>query len=133
VGKGHKIAFNILNIGRFKLAVGCTGGAKLALRRAVEYANARTAFGRPVSDFGLVRHKLGEMAIRIYAAESMVYRTAGMMDSRLAGADLRDPAAVLAPDRRVRRRVLDAEGLVLGDARLRRGRDRPGPRRGGLR
>ena len=96
VGKGHEVAFNILNIGRFKLAVGCTGGAKLALRRAVEYANARTAFGRPVSDFGLVRHKLGEMAIRIYAAESMVYRTAGMMDSRLAGADLRDPAAVLA-------------------------------------
>jgi butyryl-CoA dehydrogenase len=96
VGKGHKIAFNILNIGRFKLAAGCTGGAKLALRRAVEYATARTAFGRPVSDFGLVRHKLGEMAIRIYAAESMVYRTAGMIDSRLAGADLRDPAAVLA-------------------------------------
>jgi len=96
VGKGHKIAFNILNIGRFKLAAGCTGGAKLALRRAVEYATGRTAFGRPVSDFGLVRHKLGEMAIRIYAAESMVYRTAGMIDSRLAGADLRDPAAVLA-------------------------------------
>jgi butyryl-CoA dehydrogenase len=95
VGKGHKIAFNILNIGRFKLAAGCTGGAKLALRRAVEYATGRTAFGRPVSDFGLVRHKLGEMAIRIYAAESMVYRTAGMIDSRLAGADLRDPAAVL--------------------------------------
>ena len=96
VGKGHKIAFNILNIGRFKLAAGCTGGAKLALRRAVEYATGRTAFGRPVSDFGLVRHKLGEMAIRIYVAESMVYRTAGMIDSRLAGVDLRDPAAVLA-------------------------------------
>jgi len=95
VGKGHKIAFNILNIGRFKLAAGCTGGAKLALRAAVQYGSARTAFGRPVTDFGLVRHKVGEMAIRIYAAESMVYRTAGMIDRNLADADLRDTAAVL--------------------------------------
>ena len=85
IGKGHKIAFNILNIGRFKLAAGCTGGAKLALRGAVEYGRSRTAFGRPVTDFGLVRHKIGEMAVRIYAAESMVYRTAGMIDRNLAG------------------------------------------------
>jgi butyryl-CoA dehydrogenase len=95
VGKGHKIAFNILNIGRFKLAAGCTGGAKLALRRAVEYGKGRTAFGRPVTDFGLVRHKIGEMAIRIYAAESMVYRTAAMIDRNLSDVDLRDTAAVL--------------------------------------
>ena len=59
VGKGHKIAFNILNIGRFKLAAGCMGGAKLALRGAVAYGTGRTAFGRPVTDFGLVRHKIG--------------------------------------------------------------------------
>ena len=95
VGKGHKIAFNILNIGRFKLAAGCVGGAKLALRAAVAYGMGRTAFGRPVTDFGLVRHKVGEMAIRIYAAESMVYRTAGMIDRNLADVDLRDTAAVL--------------------------------------
>jgi len=95
VGQGHKVAFNILNIGRFKLAAGCTGGAKLALRGAVEYGTGRTAFGRPVTDFGLVRHKIGEMAIRIYAAESMVYRTAGMIDRNLAGLDLRDRAAAL--------------------------------------
>jgi alkylation response protein AidB-like acyl-CoA dehydrogenase len=95
VGKGHKVAFNILNIGRFKLAAGCTGGAKLALRGAVQYGKARTAFGRPVTDFGLVRHKIGEMAIRIYAAESMVYRTAGMIDRNLAEVDLRDRGAVL--------------------------------------
>jgi alkylation response protein AidB-like acyl-CoA dehydrogenase len=95
VGQGHKIAFNILNIGRFKLAAGCTGGAKLALRGAVSYGTGRTAFGRPVTDFGLVRHKIGEMAIRIYAAESMVYRTAGMIDLNLADVDLRDPDAVL--------------------------------------
>jgi alkylation response protein AidB-like acyl-CoA dehydrogenase len=95
VGKGHKIAFNILNIGRFKLAAGCTGGAKLALRSAVQYGMGRTAFGRPVTDFGLVRHKVGEMALRIYAAESMVYRTAGMIDRSLADVDLRDPGAIL--------------------------------------
>ena len=95
VGKGHKIAFNILNIGRFKLAAGCTGGAKLALRGAVEYGRSRTAFGRPVTDFGLVRHKIGEMAVRIYAAESMVYRTAGMIDRNLAEVDLRDRAEAL--------------------------------------
>ena len=85
IGKGHKIAFNILNIGRFKLGAGCTGGAKGALRTAVEYARGRTAFGRPITDFGLVKHKLGEMAILIYVAESMVYRTAGMIDRSLAG------------------------------------------------
>ena len=95
VGKGHKIAFNILNIGRFKLAAGCVGGAKLALRGAVAYGAARTAFGRPITDFGLVRHKIGEMAIRLYAAESMVYRTAGMIDRNLADVELRDTAAVL--------------------------------------
>jgi alkylation response protein AidB-like acyl-CoA dehydrogenase len=95
VGKGHKIAFNILNIGRFKLAAGCVGGAKLALRGAVAYGAGRTAFGRPVTDFGLVRHKIGEMAIRMYAAESMVYRTAGMIDRSLEGVDLRDTATVL--------------------------------------
>jgi butyryl-CoA dehydrogenase len=95
VGKGHKIAFNILNIGRFKLAAGCVGGAKLALRSAVGFGTRRTAFGRPVTDFGLVRHKVGEMAIRIYAAETMVYRTAGMIDRNLACADLRDTDAVL--------------------------------------
>ncbi len=85
IGKGHKIAFNILNIGRFKLGAGCTGGAKGALRTAVEYGRGRKAFGHPITDFGLVKHKLGEMAILIYVAESMVYRTAGMIDRNLDG------------------------------------------------
>src|SRR5437867_2054030 len=85
VGKGHKIAFNILNIGRFKLGAGCTGGAKGALRSAVGYGKGRTAFGHPITDFGLVKHKLGEMAILAYVGEAMVYRTAGMMDRSLAG------------------------------------------------
>lgn len=95
IAKGHKIAFNILNIGRFKLGAGVTGGAKLALRSSVEYGRARLAFGRPITDFGLVRHKIGEIAIRIFAAESIVYRTAGMIDNNLAGAPLHDPAEAL--------------------------------------
>jgi alkylation response protein AidB-like acyl-CoA dehydrogenase len=86
IGKGHKIAFNILNIGRFKLGAGVTGGAKLALGQAVAYAKGRLAFGQPISDFGLIRHKLGEMAIRAYVAESVVYRTAGAIDRSLAAA-----------------------------------------------
>jgi alkylation response protein AidB-like acyl-CoA dehydrogenase len=85
IGKGHKIAFNTLNIGRFKLGAGCTGGAKGALRTAIEYGRGRMAFGHPITDFGLVKHKIGEMAILIYAGESMVYRTAGMIDRNLAG------------------------------------------------
>jgi alkylation response protein AidB-like acyl-CoA dehydrogenase len=84
IGKGHKVAFNTLNLGRFKLGAGVTGGAKLSLRAAVEFARARTAFGRPLTDFGLIRHKLGEMAILAYAAEAMVYRTAAAIDRGLA-------------------------------------------------
>ena len=85
IGKGHKIAFNTLNLGRFKLGAGCTGGAKGALRAAVGYGRSRTAFGHPITDFGLVKQKLGEMAILIYVAEAMVYRTSGMIDRNLAG------------------------------------------------
>ena len=85
IGKGHKIAFNTLNLGRFKLGAGCTGGAKGALRAAVGYGRSRTAVGHPITDFGLVKQKLGEMAILIYVAEAMVYRTAGMIDRNLAG------------------------------------------------
>jgi alkylation response protein AidB-like acyl-CoA dehydrogenase len=95
IGKGHKIAFNILNIGRFKLGAGTTGGAKLALRGAIEYAKSRTAFGHPISDFGLIKHKIGEMAILAYASESVVYRTAGMIDRNLHGLGLNDSAEAL--------------------------------------
>ncbi len=93
IGKGHKIAFNILNIGRFKLGAGVTGGAKGAIRAAVEYGKARMAFGHPITDFGLVKQKIGEMAILAYVAESMVYRTAGMIDRNLEG--VKDPAEAL--------------------------------------
>ncbi|ABB14643.1 acyl-CoA dehydrogenase family protein [Carboxydothermus hydrogenoformans] len=83
VGKGHVIAFNILNIGRFKLGAGCAGSCKLALSTAVKYANERSQFGQPIANFGLIKNKIGRMAAYTFAAESMVYRTAGMMDKIL--------------------------------------------------
>jgi alkylation response protein AidB-like acyl-CoA dehydrogenase len=84
IGKGHKIAFNILNVGRFKLGVGTLGGAKNALRVSVEYAKERRQFGRALSEFGLIKAKIGEIATRIYAVESMAYRLSGLMDARIA-------------------------------------------------
>jgi alkylation response protein AidB-like acyl-CoA dehydrogenase len=87
VGKGHHIAFNILNMGRLKLGAGCIGGAKHLFAEAVKWAKEREAFGHPIGDFGLIKEKLGEMAVRIYAAESTCYRTAGMIDGLLEGVD----------------------------------------------
>jgi alkylation response protein AidB-like acyl-CoA dehydrogenase len=85
IGKGAKIAFNTLNVGRFKLGAGVTGGAKLALRQCVEYSKSRLAFGKPISSFGLIKHKIGQMALLLYVSEALVYRTAGMIDANLAG------------------------------------------------
>jgi alkylation response protein AidB-like acyl-CoA dehydrogenase len=85
VGKGHKIAFNVLNVGRYKLGAGAVGGAKKALELSAKYARERVQFGRPIASFGLIQQKLGEMASRIYAAESAVYRTVGLIDEALAG------------------------------------------------
>ena len=83
IGKGHIIAFNILNVGRFKLGAGCVGGARTALQNATAYAKERKAFGKSISDFGLIREKLAQMAIGIYAGEAMVYRTVGMMENAM--------------------------------------------------
>jgi alkylation response protein AidB-like acyl-CoA dehydrogenase len=95
VGKGHKIAFNILNIGRFKLGAMTTAGAKNAVGVAADYANSRTAFGQPISSFGLIKHKLGQMAILAYVSEAVVYRTAGMIDRNLADVAIDDPKSAL--------------------------------------
>lgn len=81
VGDGAKIAFNILNVGRFKLGASVTGGAKLAIHESIRYANERQQFGKPISSFGAVKHKLAEMAIRTWIAESITYRTVGMIDA----------------------------------------------------
>jgi alkylation response protein AidB-like acyl-CoA dehydrogenase len=87
VGQGHRVAFNILNVGRFKLAAACLGAMRPALATAVAYARERRAFGRAIADFGLVAAKLVGMATRIYAVESLVYRLAGLVDARLAAAE----------------------------------------------
>src|SRR5207244_1779061 len=83
IGKGHVIAFNILNVGRFKLGAMCVGGARVALENSIAYAKQRKAFGKVIADFGLVREKLANMASLIYVGESLVYRTVGMMDMAL--------------------------------------------------
>jgi alkylation response protein AidB-like acyl-CoA dehydrogenase len=91
IGRGHEIAFNILNVGRFKLGAGAIGGAEDAIIEAVQYAKQRKQFGRPIVEFGLIRQKIGEAAARIFAAQSMVYRTAGYIDQNIATLDRKDP------------------------------------------
>ncbi len=93
IGKGHVIAFNILNIGRFKLGAMCVGGARVSIENAVGYAKQRKAFGKPIADFGLVREKIANMATLIYVGESLVYRTVGMMDDLLSSLDKASPEA----------------------------------------
>lgn len=80
IAQGHKIAFNILNVGRFKLGVGTLGASKQSLKIAVQYAKERKQFGQPISDFGAIRTKIADMTARLYALESMSYRVAGYMD-----------------------------------------------------
>jgi alkylation response protein AidB-like acyl-CoA dehydrogenase len=98
VGKGHKVAFNVLNFGRFKLGAGCSGAARGAVEEAARYAKERRQFGQPIASFGAIRHKLGEMVVRAYAIESLVYRTAGLLDRRIeaTGHGSPDSAAALA-------------------------------------
>jgi alkylation response protein AidB-like acyl-CoA dehydrogenase len=84
IGKGHKVAFNVLNFGRFKLGAMSSGGARAAIREAARYAGSRKQFGVPIATFGAIKHKIGEMVSRQYALESMVYRTGGLIDSYIA-------------------------------------------------
>jgi alkylation response protein AidB-like acyl-CoA dehydrogenase len=90
VGKGHKVAFTVLNFGRFKLGAMCIGGAAFAIGEAARYAASRKQFGKPIGAFGAIKQKLGEMTARTYAVESLLYRTAGLIDSSIeqgGGAD----------------------------------------------
>jgi len=87
IGRGHIVALNVLNIARFSLGAGCLGGGKSGLQEAVTYAKKRIQFGRPISDFGLIRQKISEMAIRLFVSESMVYRTGGLTDLILKRVD----------------------------------------------
>ncbi|SPE19800.1 putative acyl-CoA dehydrogenase [Candidatus Sulfotelmatomonas gaucii] len=83
-GKGHHIAFNVLNVGRLKLGVACIGGARQVLAAMIRYAKERRAFGKSIAEFGLIQRKISSTAARLYAAESMAYRTAGLIDAKLA-------------------------------------------------
>jgi alkylation response protein AidB-like acyl-CoA dehydrogenase len=91
IGRGHVIAFNCLNIGRLKLGSGAVGGMKQAIAHCIRYAKERTTFGKPIASYGLIQHKLAEMAIRCYASEGIVYRTAGMVDAELEASDHSQP------------------------------------------
>jgi len=84
IGKGATIAFNILNVGRFKLGAAAVGGARTCLTSSIKWAQERKAFGKPIADFGMVRAMLADIAIGIYAGEALVYRTVGMMDAATA-------------------------------------------------
>ncbi|MCP4337851.1 MAG: acyl-CoA dehydrogenase [Desulfobulbaceae bacterium] len=83
-GKGHKIAFNVLNIGRFKLGAGVTGASKMALADGIKYANERKQFNTPISQFGAISQKIADLTAYIFAAESLVYRLAGLLDDKIA-------------------------------------------------
>jgi len=87
IGRGHIVAFNILNLGRFKLGAGSVGVAKLAIEYSVGYSKERMQFGKPICQFGLIKHKIAEMATKTYMAESMVYRTGGLIDNIFATVD----------------------------------------------
>ncbi len=98
VGKGHKVAFNVLNFARFKLGAMCGGGAVGAIAESATYAATRRQFGQPIASFGAIKHKIGEMVVRTYAIESLLYRTAGLVDARIAATphDANDGSAALA-------------------------------------
>ena len=87
VGKGHVIAFNILNIGRFKLGATCWAGARAALEQSIAYAKSARRSGKPIADFGLIQEKFADIAMRIFVGEALMYRTVGMIDAALAGVD----------------------------------------------
>ncbi len=96
VGKGHKVALNTLNFGRLKLGAMCTGGCRTAVGHAARYAATRKQFGQPIAAFGAIKLKLGEMTARTYAAESLVYRTTGLVDNALSLLGAQDRGAAVA-------------------------------------
>lgn len=87
IGKGHKIAFNVLNVGRFKLGAACVGGCKRALEMTTKYVKERKQFGQPLADFEAIQQMIAEMVVRTYVAESMMYRYAGTVDDAISTLD----------------------------------------------
>jgi alkylation response protein AidB-like acyl-CoA dehydrogenase len=95
IGEGHKVAFNILNLGRVKLGTRNIGGAKQALTGAVKYAIGRKQFGQSIAGFGMIKHKIAEMSVRCFVGDAMVFRSLGEVDEALSRVDANDGAAVL--------------------------------------
>ena len=87
VGRGHIVAFNILNVGRFNLGAYCLGGSKQVVAESIKYAKERTAFGKAIAEFGLIRQKISEMVAQTFVLDAMIYRTAGMIDGALGAVD----------------------------------------------
>jgi len=94
-GKGFKIALNILNLGRFKLAAACLGGGRMGLEQSLKYSQERKQFGKSICKFGAIRQKLALMAAKIYAMESVVYRTAGHLEEAIGKVEANDSKAIL--------------------------------------
>ncbi len=107
VGRGHVVALNTLNIGRYKLGAVTVGSSKSLVAEAIKYAKGRVQFGKPICQFGLIKHKLAEMIIRTYVIESMVYRTAGLLDLALEGIDLTSEDAGLKTGEAIRKCALE--------------------------
>ena len=115
IGKGHKVAFNVLNYGRFKLAAMCSGGARAIVGEAARYALERTQFGRPIGSFGAIKHKIAEMAVRQFAVESMLFRTAGLIDGALRETDEKDAVSVILEELAVEASILKVAGSEMLD------------------
>ena len=110
-GKGHQIAFNILNVGRYKLAAIAVGGARAAFRAGVRYAKDRVGFNKPITDFGLVQEKIADSAAGIYALESTVYRVVGAIDVALAELDKSSPNYTQEVQKRIEEFVVECSIL----------------------
>jgi alkylation response protein AidB-like acyl-CoA dehydrogenase len=115
VGKGHKVAFNVLNYGRLKLAAMCSGGARTVIGEAARYAKERKQFGQPIATFGAIQHKLAEMTIREFAVESMLYRTAGLIDGAVQGSAGADAALAAFEEFAVEASALKVAGSEMLD------------------
>src|SRR5919197_5473729 len=96
VGKGHKVAFNVLNFARFKLGAACGGGAASVIGESAKYAATRRQFNQPIANFGAIKHKIGEMVVRTYAIESLLYRTAGLVDAKIGATGEDNASAAVA-------------------------------------